>query len=111
VYRGPWDRAAIASMAPLVLEAAVDGDTVAREIVESEVAAFARTAAGAVNNNALSRTGLPIALAGGLLLNSELYRQLFLERLHDLGIQPGVVTRVDEPATGAVVLARRLVTG
>ncbi|QEL14540.1 N-acetylmuramic acid 6-phosphate etherase [Limnoglobus roseus] len=109
VYRGPWDRAAIAGMAPLVLEAAAEGDAVAGEIVRNEVADFARTAFGAVANHGLPREGLPIALAGGLLLHSELYRRLFLDELRELGVTPGVVTPVEEPAKGAVVLARRVI--
>lgn len=108
VYRGPWDRAAIAGLAPMVLEAAEEGDSVAREIVESEVSEFARTAIGAIANNDLPKNELPIALAGGLLLNSEMYRKLFLEELNRLGVTPCIVTPVSEPARGAVVLARKL---
>jgi N-acetylmuramic acid 6-phosphate etherase len=110
VYRGPWDRAAIAGMAPLVLDAAAEGDAVAKQILDEEVSAFAQTALGAVTNNGLPRDGLPIALAGGLLLNSELYRRLFLDALRALGVSPGAVTPVDEPARGAVVLARKALT-
>jgi N-acetylmuramic acid 6-phosphate etherase len=107
VYRGPWDRAAIAGLAPMVIEAAEEGDDVASGIVIEEVAAFAKTAFGAVANNDMPREGLPIALAGGLLLNSELYRRLFLAELGRLGLTPGAVTPVSEPAVGAVVLARK----
>ncbi len=107
VYRGPWDRAAIAGLAPLVLDAADAGDAVARRIVEDEVEQFARTAYGAVVNHDLPKAGVPVALAGGLLLNSDLYRELFLNRLEKLGFVPGIVTPVHEPAVGAVVLARR----
>ncbi len=108
VYRGPWDRAAIAGLAPMVLDAAAEGDAVARRIVEDEVDQFARTAFAAIVNNGLLQSGLPVALAGGLLLNSDLYREMFLSRLGQLGLVPGIVTPVHEPAVGAVVLARRL---
>ncbi|MBX3399195.1 MAG: N-acetylmuramic acid 6-phosphate etherase [Gemmataceae bacterium] len=107
VYRGPWDRAAIAGLAPLVLDAAEAGDAVACRIVEDEVEQFARTAYGAIVNHDLPKAGVPVALAGGLLLNSDLYRELFLNRLGKLGFVPGIVTPVHEPAVGAVVLARR----
>ncbi len=109
VYRGPWDRAAIAGMAPLVLDAAAEGDLVATRIVRSEAAELARTAAGAVHNNGLSEKGLPVALAGGVLLGSETYRAAFLAGLRDAGVEPGPVQLVPDPADGAVVLARRLV--
>jgi N-acetylglucosamine kinase-like BadF-type ATPase len=107
VYRGPWDRSAIAGMAPLVLAAAEGGDAVARGIVEQEADGLAVTAAGAVRNNGLPLNGLPVALAGGLLLGSEMYRTAFLDGLRRAGIEPGPVAHVSDPAAGALVLARR----
>lgn len=107
VYRGPWDRAAIAGMAPLVLDAAASGDAVALGVVRRQAAELAATAAGAVANHGLPRAGLPIALAGGVLLGSEMYRAEFLAALRAAGIEPGPVTHVPDPAAGAVVLARR----
>ena len=50
------------------------------------------------------------ALTGGLVLRSETYRTLFLNGLRANGVVPGRVTLVDDPALGAVVLARRAVT-
>lgn len=107
VYRGPWDRTAIAGMAPLVLAAAAEGDAVARGIVEQHAADLAQTAAGAVNNNGLPRTGLPVALAGGLLLGSEIFQKAFLNALQAHGIEPGQIRHVNDPAVGAIVLAQR----
>lgn len=109
VYRGPWDRAAIAGLAPLVLHAAESGDAVARSVVHQQAEELARTAAAAVTNNDLPTRGLPIALAGGVFLGSELYRSTFLTAMQHLQIEPGTVQVVSEPALGAVVLARRLV--
>ncbi|WP_143393451.1 N-acetylglucosamine kinase [Fimbriiglobus ruber] len=109
VYRGPWDRAAIAGTAPLVLEAAAEEDAVATDIVRSEAAELAETARAAVVNHGLPRTGIPVALAGGVLLGSETYRTYFLTALRNAGIEYGPVQLVPEPAAGAVVLARQLV--
>ena len=50
------------------------------------------------------------ALAGGVLLGSETYRAAFLGGLRDAGVEPGPVQLVSDPADGAVVLARRLVS-
>jgi len=108
VYRGPWDRAAIAGLAPLVLQAAEDGDAVAEGIIRKEAHELAITAAAAVNNHGMDRVGIPIALAGGLVVGSERFRGYFLNSLRELGISPGPVTPVPEPARGAVVLAQRL---
>jgi len=107
VYRGTWDRAAIAGLAPLVLEAAERGDFIAGQIVREEATELARTAAGAVRANALPTTNLPVALAGGVITLNENYRRLFLEALAECGIAPASVELVTDPALGAVVLARR----
>jgi N-acetylmuramic acid 6-phosphate etherase len=106
VYRGPWDRSAIAGMAPMVLDAAAEGDAVAAGIVRYEARELAATAAGAVKANGLPTENLPVALAGGLLTKSELYRTHFLTGLGDAGISVGAVQLVTDPAVGAVVLAR-----
>ena len=107
VYRGPWDRAAIAALAPVVLDTAAEGDAVAVEVVRREAAELARTAAAAVRNTGLPTDALPMALAGGVLLGSEAYRGFFLGALRDAGVVPGDVKLVPDPAVGAVVLARR----
>jgi N-acetylglucosamine kinase-like BadF-type ATPase len=106
VYRGAWDRSAIAGLAPLVLDAAQEGDAVAKDVVETQARELGRTAAGAVKNHELPMTGIPVALAGGVLLHSPLYRSIFLDELRVQGIHAGAVTLVPDPATGAVALAR-----
>jgi N-acetylmuramic acid 6-phosphate etherase len=105
VYRGGWDRTAIAGLCPIVLSLAADGDDVAAEILASEAWDLANTAAGAVRNHGLPTDGVPIALAGGVLLKSEQYRLMVLKNLRSLGVQPGPVALVEDPAIGAVTLA------
>ena len=109
VYRGKWDKAAIAALAPIVLELATAGDPIAKAIFETETLELAKTVAGAVANGGLPRMGVPIALAGGLLLHSESFRERFLANLSECGVTPGPVGLVEDPALGAVVLARKLV--
>ena len=109
VYRGSWDKAAIAGLAPVVLDAAAAGDRAARDIFEQEVRELARTAAGAVRRGGLSPDGVPVALAGGLLTHSTIFRDEFLRQLRGCGVTPGPVGVVSDPALGAVVLARKLV--
>lgn len=108
VYRGSWDKAAIAGLAPIVLELAVAGDEVARGIFEYQALELARTAAGAVVNAGLSREGIPVALTGGLVLQNEAFRKRFLANLGTCGVTPGPVGLVDDPVVGAVLLARKL---
>ncbi len=108
VYRGAWDRAAIAGLAPLVLAASESGDAVATAIVREEATELARTAAGAVKANGLPAVALPIALAGGVLTHNAAFRERFLDALGGCGVVAGAVEIVTEPALGAVVLARRM---
>jgi len=108
VSSGKWDRTAIGGLAPLVLELAVDGDTIAAGIVQSEAEELARTAAQAIVVNGLPKT-LPVALAGGVLTGSEAYRRHFLNELLRCGIEAQPLRLVAEPALGAIVLARRSV--
>lgn len=107
IYGGSWDKAAIAGLAPLVLELALT-DATAVAILESETLDLAKTAAGAVANGGLPKDGVPIALTGGLVLRSEPFRVRFLDHLQSLGVIPGPVGLVEDPAVGAVTLARKL---
>ncbi|MBY0460690.1 MAG: hypothetical protein K2V38_25510, partial [Gemmataceae bacterium] len=108
VYRGKWDKAAIAAMAPMVLSAAARGDEVAKGIFEQETRELARTAAGAVVAGGLPRDATPVALTGGLAVESAMYRDRFLTELRACGVTPSSVGVVDDPVVGAVVLARKL---
>lgn len=109
VYRGKWDKAAIAGLAPVVLEL-VSADDTARAIFENETLELARTAAGAVASGGLPKDGVPIALAGGLVLRNASYRERFLSNLPTCGVTPGPVGLVEDPASGAVVMARKLLS-
>jgi N-acetylglucosamine kinase-like BadF-type ATPase len=110
VYRGVWDRAAIAGLAPLVVATAQAGDEVAHKLVVHQVTELARTAVAAVDANGLPRLGLPIAVAGGLIVGSEFYRGLFVEALRGFGLHAGSVQPVADPAIGAIVMARKLIS-
>jgi N-acetylglucosamine kinase-like BadF-type ATPase len=103
VYRGGRDRTEFASLAPLVIEAA-DEDAVAAQIVETGARELAR-AGESVTRQLGWNDPVPVALAGGLLVGSEKYRQRVLRFLHEHGVQALPVIVVEEPAQGAVKLA------
>jgi N-acetylglucosamine kinase-like BadF-type ATPase len=109
VYRGSWDKAFIARLAPVVLDCA-HHDEVAEQIVASQAQALARTAAAAVRQMPWPEHPIPTALSGGLFLHSGMYRARFLDFLRQEGVHPEPVTLVEEPARGAVLLARQLCT-
>jgi N-acetylmuramic acid 6-phosphate etherase len=103
VYRG-GDRAALAALAPVVLEAAEAGDPVADDIVRDAAGELAAATAAAARQLNLG-AAFPVALAGGLLVSSPGYRGRFLSALTDRGLTAEPVALVTEPAQGAVRLA------
>lgn len=108
IYGNVWDRARLATIAPLVLRLADEGDIAADAVVETQAAEFAATAAGAAHKLNLLERAVPLAVTGGALLNSESYLRRFLEALRAKHLDPEPIRLVHEPAEGALVLARRL---
>ena len=108
VYQKGMDKTALAALAPLVLEAAEAGDKTAGEIVAlaaTDLVVMITTAARRLN---LGEGPIPLTLAGGVILASASYREYLLELLASQGFEADPVTLVDEPAQGAVRLARAL---
>ena len=103
VYRG-GDRAALAALAPVVLEAAEAGDAAAEEIIREAAAELASATAAAARQLDLGAT-FPVAVAGGLLVASTGYRERFLAALTARGLTANPVALVTDPAEGAVRLA------
>src|SRR5262249_50698412 len=66
VYGGNWTRTALATLAPLVLEAASAGDPAAATIVDNAADDLAETAAAATIKLFPSSRAIPVALSGGL---------------------------------------------
>lgn len=105
--RGGFDKAAIAGLAPLVFEAAAEGDLVAGLIVRHQARELATTAL-AVRNRLGFQDETPLALGGGLLLHLEWYRKLVLRRLCHGGRRYEPVVLVADPAIEAARAARAL---
>jgi N-acetylglucosamine kinase-like BadF-type ATPase len=105
VYDGAWDRARLAGLAADVIRAADEGDAVAEGIVSNQVTDLAACVGAVMADVGLPRVGVPIALAGGLLVQAPTYRDRLLKSLGAMGIQPGHVLAVSEPAEGALRLA------
>jgi N-acetylglucosamine kinase-like BadF-type ATPase len=98
-----------ARCAPLVLAAAAEGDAVARQIIEQGARELALAGASAVRQLAVDVPGVPLVLAGGVLVNTGRYRELVMKELQAAGVKPSPVQVVQEPVTGAVKLAAALV--
>lgn len=107
VYRTPFPRPEIAELAPLVEEVAARGDPVAVRLVSEAGAALARILDAVARRLDLSpERPLPCALGGGLLVRGLLVREEALRAATALGWKLEPVVRVEEPALGALRLAR-----
>lgn len=105
VYDGKLDRPALAALAPLVMQAADDGDAIAQDIVDQAARDLAVTAAAAARRLFECHQAVPVALAGGVFVEQAGYRQRFLQALAQRGVKIDAVKVVEEPAEGAVRLA------
>ena len=111
LYEGAYDRARIASLAQAVQRAAEFGSAAALDILNSgasELAAavlavYRRLPWKPSQDSAIEP--VPLGLAGGFVLNSEVYRTAILENLRHAGANV-VPVLVPDPVTGALQLAR-----
>ncbi|HZC06653.1 MAG TPA: BadF/BadG/BcrA/BcrD ATPase family protein [Ktedonobacterales bacterium] len=90
----------IASLAPLVMRAAQEGDHVARHIVQRGANELARAAIAASDQLGFSAEPTPLALGGSLLLRADDYRDATLQTIRRS--RPlGEVVLVEHPALSA----------
>lgn len=104
VYRGNWDRTAIAGLAPIVFEVAAVGDEVAEIIVNQQAGELAHTIASAAKT--LEFKKFPLAMSGGALVKCDYYRGKLLDAVAVHGLIAEPVSSVATPALGAVRIAR-----
>lgn len=95
----------IASLAPVLLGAAADGDAVANAIVEAAAAGAAQLVRATIDKLSLARD-VPLAIAGGIVCSNTMYREILLKTLRAEDINPGSVTLVSEPVEGCLLMAR-----
>ncbi len=100
--------AAIAAVAPIVLEHADLGDRSANKIVQAAALELSEMAKSIVKRADLAHSGAPLVLAGSLLRNNSLLTFLLESRLkNDLPEMP-VFKAQAQPFSGALAAARRL---
>jgi len=98
-------RMEIATLAPILLGAAQDGDEVAIDIVADAAAATARLVFTTSEKLELGEKA-PLALAGGIVCSNDYYRDILIRQLAELGLQPDPLTVVAEPVEGTLIMAR-----
>lgn len=111
IYKPEVDRARIAGLAPLIVEASEEHSQAAWRILgraadELTTAVVAVARALALLDSAATRA-FPLVMAGGFLLAAPSLADAIVARLRLVGINPGAVTPVPDPVFGALTLARR----
>ncbi len=109
IYAPEMDRAALAALAHVVIDACHQGDLVAQAIVEQAARDLAELAVTIVRRLDFDMPAVPIALAGGVLLNCDRIRERVCAELdeHGLNVEP---TLVPQPIVGALTLAQTVRT-
>lgn len=104
VYEGEFSRTQIAALAPLLIDAAQEGDPVARDILERAIAELTASVAAVVEKLCLYPDTYPLVLAGGLFEHGLFHRLLTEQVGHELPhLKP--VKPEHPPAYGAALLA------
>ncbi len=95
----------IASLAPLVLAAAEDGDLVAQHIQDQAAQELSGMVAAVARSLAFTHHTYHLAFSGGLLQHQPVVRDAVLRHLAEHHSAPQTSTVVEDPAYGAVLLA------
>lgn len=106
VYHPERTRAEIAALAPHIMALADDNDPHAQALVARAAYELGRMVAAVVRK--LDLQAPPIATAGGVI---GAYPALQHAVVTHAGVTLGPISHAAEPARGAIVLARRLITG
>ncbi|MEP7116274.1 MAG: BadF/BadG/BcrA/BcrD ATPase family protein [Acidobacteriota bacterium] len=104
-------RQGIAAMAGLVAKANADGDPVAAEILKEAAAELGLAAASVVDQLGMRGERFQVVLSGGLFKMAPAVASLLAVRMADIAPRATTGVLIDEPALGAVRLARRASEG
>jgi N-acetylglucosamine kinase-like BadF-type ATPase len=109
LYRSGMRNADIAALASVVIRAADEEDAVARKLIVEAGGALADALGAVARALRIEATEIPLALAGGLLLDAPSMRASVLSAASARGLNFQPVTLVRDPVRGAVRLALDLV--
>ena len=111
IYHQPHGRRAIASLAPEVDRARLEGDLVAGEIMTDAADELATAAGSVITRLEMRGEQFPILLAGGMLKRSEWLAAEIVRRMAEVAPRSEVLPLTEEPVIGAVRLATAAATG
>ena len=104
IYGDAHPRHAVAALSTLVAAAADSGDSDATEILDAAALDLAKLVARTIHAVGLPENGCPLAVSGGVLMNSKPLQNLLRKELQNVQVNcvPSVVS---EPLEGCVRLA------
>ena len=105
LYDSPDRLSQIASLAPVIFEAAAAGDKVASQIIAHAAAALAEMIVTAAHQLGYSKNDVPLAAAGGVLVGAPAFRERLLTALNERSLRLVNFECVREPVVGATRLA------
>jgi N-acetylglucosamine kinase-like BadF-type ATPase len=107
VYTPTYPRLEIAALAPLVEQAARQGDAVARGIYEQAACELALAATTVLSGLGMTDQTVDIVLSGGVYHAGDLVTVPLLRAVREIAPQARLIALHDEPALGALHLAAR----
>ena len=104
IYASDDPRLALAQIAPLVTQAAEEGDVTANNIVRRTAADLALLVESVVERLGFRQAEFPLAIAGGVLTGARTIRSALKKSLDFNNLAASIVV-VPEPIAGAIALA------
>ena len=107
VYNAPSPRSEIARLAKVVQAAAEQGDAQAQSILQQAGEALAKLVKAIADHPGFD-IPIPLVVAGGVITHDEILFAHFLASAADLGLDFAHIEKVEEPALGAIRIAKGL---
>jgi len=104
-YAGGFGATQVAALAPLVRDAARDGDAVASDIVQVAGERLSRTLGAVIRGLGMNDEHFPVVLAGGLFQVKGLVREAVVASLERLAPRARAIAPQHDAAYGAALLA------
>jgi N-acetylglucosamine kinase-like BadF-type ATPase len=105
LYFGSLDEERIVELAPLVFEAAVDGDAIARAVIDRQADEVAVMATTAIRRLRMTKLDPDVVLGGGVFRNDDAaFFDRINERIWDVAPKANVHVLTDPPVIGAALL-------
>lgn len=106
IYLETWTAPQVAALAPVVVQAASEGDCVGQEVLSHAARELAHGAAVVIQKLGLEEDAFEVILSGGVFQSAERIRTQVQNLIHQTAPQADVRLPRAEPVIGAALLAR-----